>query len=219
MFSGEGSYSAVDMESSSGSPVLLVLTKDILAACAHAWNIAGAQEKGPEALPTLSGKDILGCQVWHTCCALHSCSCAFGKVLWDGDRLGCWVFRSLPWNGKYVCGFITAIWSSAKSSSWKRRESSANSLVVVQWGLRQDEALACSAWTTGDGEPGCRCARTGLGRESCCSLECRGTRCDSPQHPALPSPLLHSLQQQPGRDAWKGHLGMQALFPSFFRKE
>lgn len=93
MLSGEGSYSAVGMESSSGSSVLLVLTKDILAACAHAWNIAGAQEKGPEALPFLSGEDILAARsdilaVFFTAGAVPLANYSEMETGWDVEYLG-----------------------------------------------------------------------------------------------------------------------------------
>lgn len=93
MLSGEGSYPAVDMESSSVSSVLLVLTKDILAPCAHAWNIAGAQEKGPGALPLLSGEDILAARpdilaMFSTDVTLPLANYSEMETDWDVEYLG-----------------------------------------------------------------------------------------------------------------------------------
>lgn len=83
----------MDMESSSGSSVLLVLTKDILAHCAHAWNIAGAQGKGPEALLLLSGggslaatSDILA--VFSTAVAVPLANYSEMETGWDVEYLG-----------------------------------------------------------------------------------------------------------------------------------
>lgn len=64
------------------------------------------------------------------CFILRCWGCAVGELLGDGNRLGCCIFRSLPWNGKVCLGLYTSNLKLAVQSQVAAR--GGNSMLTTQ---------------------------------------------------------------------------------------
>lgn len=91
---------------------------------------ACVQGRGPEPLPLQSGEDVVAARSVALCCILRCWRCAVGKLLGDGNRLGCCIFRSLPWNGKVCLVLYTSNLKLAVQSQVAAR--GGNSMLITQ---------------------------------------------------------------------------------------
>jgi len=110
MLSGEGSYSAVDMErlqSSSGSSLLLGIYKKTPCCSEHMHETSLVfRVRNLNLIHLPSAEDILAATSVVLCCILCCWSCTVGRLLWDEDRLGCCINMLLPWNEEIMSGAL-----------------------------------------------------------------------------------------------------------------